>query len=81
MSKENKTIYGLKLYIPFDDLDKYIHSHVENVYKDYTFIPIKTDINELDCSIEITLVSANPVETDCRRYKLDLNELPKEAIK
>ena len=74
----NKTMYGLKLYIPFEDLDTYIHSHTSDRYKDHTFIPVKVDVNELSCDIEISLVSANPIEFDNVRYKLDLNALPKE---
>lgn len=76
--KENKTMYGLKLYIPFEDLDTYIHEHIEDKYKDHTFIPVKVEVNELNCDIEISLVSANPIESDGVRYKLDLNTLPKE---
>lgn len=76
--KENKTMYGLKLYIPFDELDAYIHEHIDEKYKDHTFIPVKVEVNELGLDIEISLVSANPVEFDQFRYKLDLNELPKE---
>lgn len=76
--KENKTMYGLKLYIPFEDLDTYIHSHTSDRYKDHTFIPVKVEVNELNCDIEISLVSANPIEFDNVRYKLDLGKLPKE---
>ena len=72
----NKTMYGLKLYIPFEDLDTYIHDHVDEKYKDHTFIPIKVEVNELNCDIEINLVSVNPIEPDGFRYKLDLNALP-----
>lgn len=71
-------MYGLKLYIPLEDLDQYIHGHIEDKYKDHTFIPIKAEINEVDLGVEITLVSANSIGTDDRRYKLDLNKLPKE---
>jgi hypothetical protein len=73
-----KTLYGLKLYIPFDDLDTYIHDHIEAAHKDHTFIPIKAEINELDFGIEISLVSAVPNEIDDYRYSLELNKLPKE---
>lgn len=76
--KENKTMYGLKLYIPFEDLDAYIHSHTSDRYKDHTFIPVKVEVNELNCDIEISVVSANPIEFDNVRYKLDLNALLKE---
>lgn len=76
--KRNKTMYGLKLYIPFDDLDTYIHDHIEAAHKDHTFIPIKAEINELDFGIEISLVSAVPNEIDDYRYRLELNKLPKE---
>lgn len=76
--KENKTMYGVKLYIPFEDLDAYIHSHTGDRYKNHTFIPVKVEVNEFNCDIEISLVSANPIEFDNVRYKLDLNALPKE---
>ena len=72
------TMYGLKLYIPFEDLDTYIHEHIEVAHKDHTFIPVKTEINELDLGIEISLISAVPNEIDDCRYKLDLNKLLKE---
>ena len=72
----NKTMYGLKLYIPFEDLSTYIHDHVEERYKDHTFIPVKVEVNELNCDIEISLVSANPIESDGLRYQLDLSSLP-----
>lgn len=75
--KENKTMYGLKLYIPFEDLNQYVHDHIEDVYKDNTFIPVKVEVNEISCDIEISFVSAVPVECD-KRYKLDLNVLSKE---
>ena len=77
MSK-NKNMYGLKLYIPFEDLDAYIHERIEKTYKDHTFIPVKVEVNEIDLGIDITLISAVPNEIDDCRYKLDLNKLPKE---
>lgn len=76
----NKTMYGLNLYIPFEDLDRYIHDHIEEAYEDHTFIPIKVEINEVTLDVEIKLVSAMPVGCD-KRYKLDLSKLPKENNK
>lgn len=76
--KENKTVYGLRLYIPFNELDTYIHEHIEAAHKDHTFIPVKVEVNELDLGIEISFVSAVPNEINDCRYKLDLNKLPKE---
>jgi hypothetical protein len=73
-------MYGLKLYIPFEELDQYIHNHLEDEYKDHTFIPVKVDVNEVSLDVEISFVSANPIECD-KRYKLDLNKLPKENTK
>ena len=70
-------MYGLKLFIPFEDLTTYIQNHVDEIYKDHTFIPVKAEINDVDLSLDITLLSANPIESDCR-YRLDLNKLPKE---
>lgn len=74
----NKTMYGLNLYIPFAELDAYVHERIDARYKDQTFIPVKVEINELDLSIDIKLLSASSVEIDNCRYKLDLNALPKE---
>lgn len=72
---------GLKLYIPLEDLNTYIHNRVDMAYKDHTFIPIKVEVNELDFSVEITLVSANPIESDGFRYKLDLKAMEEEITK
>lgn len=77
----NKTMYGLNLYIPFEELDTYIHERVDKKYKDQTFIPVKVEINEIGLGIDITLLSASSVEIDNCRYKLDLNALPKESTK
>lgn len=74
----NKTMYGLNLYIPFEDLDTYIHEHVDEKYRDLTFVPVKVEINEIGLSIDIKLLSASSVEIDNCRYKLDLNKLSKE---
>lgn len=74
----NNTMYGLNLYIPFEDLDAYIHEHIDKNYGDCHFIPIKVGINEVDLSIEIKLLSASSAEIDNNKYKLNLNELPKE---
>lgn len=74
----NKTMYGLKLYIPFDDLNTYIHNHIDENYKDHTFVPVKVEVNDLGLDIEISLVSANSVEFDQFRYKLDLEAMAKE---
>jgi hypothetical protein len=76
--KENKTMYGLNLYIPFEDLDAYIHEHIDNNYGDCHFIPVKVGINEVDLSIEIKLLSASSTEIDNCRYKIDLNKMEKE---
>ena len=79
--KENKTMYGLNLYIPFEDLDTYIHEHIDKNYGDLMFVPVKVEINDIDLSIDIKLLSASSVEIDNCRYKLDLNALPKENTK
>lgn len=76
----NKTMYGLNLYIPFEDLNAYIHEHLDEKYRDCTFVPIKVEVNELDLSLNIKLLSVNSVEIDNCRYKFDLNKLPKEKI-
>lgn len=75
---KHKNMYGLNLCIPFEDLNTYIHEYIDKKYKDHTFIPIKVEVNELNCDIEISMVSANPIECDDCRYKLDLNALSKE---
>lgn len=74
----NKQMYGLNLYIPFEDLDDYIHNHIDENYKDHTFIPVKVEVSDVSLDIEITLTSANLIESGGRRYKLDLNALSKE---
>ena len=74
----NKTMYGLNLYIPFEELDAYIHERIDKNYGDLTFVPVKVEINEVDLSIDIKLLSASSVEIDNCRYKLDLNALSKE---
>ena len=74
----NKTMYGLNLYIPFEDLDAYIHEHIDKNYGDLTFVPVKVEINDVGLSIDIKLLSASSVEIDNCRYKLDLNVLPRE---
>lgn len=71
-------MYGLKLFIPFEDLNTYIQNHVDEIYKDHTFIPVKAEINDVGLSLDITLLSANPIECDGCRYRLDLNKLSKE---
>ena len=76
-----KTMYGLKFFIPFDDLNKYICNHIDKEFKDHTFVPVKAEVNEVDLSIDITLLSANPIECDRCRYRLDLNQLSKEKYK
>ena len=76
----NKTMYGLKLYIPFEELDTYIHEHIKEEYKDHTFIPVKAEVNEVTLDIDISFVSAVPIECD-KRYKLDLNAMKKENNK
>lgn len=73
--KENNTVYGLKLYMTLEDLNKYIHDNVDGAYKNHTFIPVKAEFNEHSMDIEITLLSANPLDADELRYKLDPNRL------
>ena len=74
-------MYGLKVYISFEDLSAYVRNNIDGSYKDLTFVPIKAEINEGDMSVEISLVGGNLIETDGRRYKLDLNKLQKENDK
>ena len=74
----NKTMYGLNLYIPFEELNTYIHERIDKNYGDLTFVPVKVEINDIDLSIDIKLLSASSVEIDNCRYKLDLNALSKE---
>lgn len=74
-------MYTLKLYITLDDLNTHIHNHVDEAYKNHTFIPVKTEFNEHDNSIEISLVSANPIDSDGRRYKLDVNKMAEQSVK
>ena len=72
-------MYGLKLYVTFEDMNNYIQTQVDPQYKDFNFIPIKAEINENDLSIDVTLISTDDVgDKNHRRYRLDLNKLPKE---
>ena len=76
---KDKTMYGLKLYVTFEDINDYIRNKVDPIYKDCTFIPIKAEINEDDLSINITLISTDDIEDkNYYRYKLNLDKLPKE---
>ena len=65
--KVNKIMYGLNLYIPFEDLNAYIHEHIDDKYEDQTFVPVKVEINEVDLSIDVKLLSASTVEIDNNR--------------
>lgn len=69
---------GIKLYIPLEELNTYIRKHVDEVYQDHTFIPVKVEVNEMDWSIEICMVTTTQIEADRFIYKLDLNKLSKE---
>lgn len=73
--QSNNTVYGLKLYMTLEDLNKYIHDNVDGAYKNHTFIPVKAEFNEHSMEIEINLLSANPLDADELRYKLDPNRL------
>lgn len=70
-------MYGLKLFIPFEDLNTYIQNNINESYQGHTFIPVKAEINETDLSLDITLLSANTIESKSR-YRLDLDKLLKE---
>ena len=75
----DKIMYGLKLYVTFEDINNYIQTKVDPQYKDCTFIPIKAEINENDLSIDVTLISTDDVgDKNHYRYKLNLDKLPKE---
>ncbi len=74
----NKTMYGLNLYIPFEDLNDYIHEYIDDKYEDQTFVPVKVEINKIDLSIDIKFLSASTVEIDNNKYKINLSELSKE---
>ena len=69
---------GIKLYIPIDDLNTYVRERVDETYKNHTFLPIKVEVNEHDFSIEICMVSTNPIAANGLRYKLDLEAMAKE---
>ena len=72
-------MYGLKLYVTFEDIKNYIQTKVDPQYNDFNFIPIKAEINENDLSIDVTLISTDDVgDKNYRRYKLDLDKLAKE---
>lgn len=66
-------MHGLKLYVTLKDINDYIKTKIDSKYQGYTFIPFKTEINENDLSIDITLISVDNVEDkNGRRYKLNL---------
>ena len=71
-------MYGLKLFIPFEDLNTYIQNNINEPYQHNTFIPIKAEVNDKDLSIDIVLLSAKAVESK-GRYKLNLDKLMKEG--
>lgn len=79
--KESCMVNGLKLYIPLDDLNNYIRNHVNEEYKNHTFIPVRVEVNELDFSVEMCLVTTTPIEPNQFRYKLDLDLLTKPKRK
>ena len=70
-------MYGLKLFIPFEDLNSYIQNNINEPYQGHTFIPVKAEINATDFSLDITLLSANAIESK-GRYRIDLDKLLKE---
>lgn len=72
-------MYGLKLYVTFEDMNNYIRNKVDPQYQDCTFIPIKAEINENDLSLDVTLVSTDDIEDkNYYRYKIDLQEVDDE---
>lgn len=67
---------ALKLYCTFEDINNYIRTKVDPKCQNSTFIPIKAEVNELDLSIDVTLVEADSLESaDGRRFKLELSTL------
>jgi hypothetical protein len=74
-------VNGLRLYIPREDLNNYIRDRVDAKYKDNTFIPVKAEVNECDLSVEIWLVSADPISATEYRYRIDLDALAKPKKK
>lgn len=69
-------MYGLKLFITLEDLNKYIRTQVDERFKDATFIPFAVECNSNDLSIEITLLSPDVSDgCDSCRYRLDLNAI------
>ena len=66
-------MHALKLYCKLEDINTYIRQRIDEKYKNSTFIPVKVDFNELDLSVELTLVSADdPDENNLYRYKLEV---------
>lgn len=78
MKERPKHMYGMRLYIPFEEINDYVHNHTEENYEDLTFIPIKAEVNVLSSEIEISLVSAVPNEFYDTRIKLELDQSQKE---
>ena len=61
-----------------EELNAYIRKHVDEVYQNHTFVPVKVEVNEMDWSIEICMVTTTPIEADKFRYKLDLNAMAED---
>lgn len=67
-------MYGLKLYMTFEDINNYIRTKVDPKYKNTAFIPICAEVNTTDLSVEVSLVEATSLEgCDERRFKLELS--------
>ena len=79
--KENGTMSALKLYFTLDDLNTYIRNHTDEAHKNHTFIPVKVDFNEHSMEFEICLLSADPIEPDGRRYRVNLNQLSEDDVR
>ena len=78
--QSNKTMSALKLYFTLDDLNTYIRNHTDEAHKNHTFIPVKVDFNEHSMEFEICLLSADPIEPDGRRYRVNLNQLSEDDV-
>ena len=52
-------MYGVKLYLTFDELNEHMRDKVDSQYRNTKFIPIKVEINETDLSVEITMISTD----------------------
>lgn len=69
--------HTVQLYCTIDDLNEYIHKHLESQgkYAENIYIPIGATVNRLNLNVEIDLVAVNPKDSDYgRRIRLEIKQ-------